>query len=329
MKAAITGASGLVGGNLAAALIDAGHSVRATRRAGTRTEHLDHLAIDWVPGDLDDPAALTEAFRGADVVFHCAAMVSILKRPTPALVQANVGGTRHVIEAVRAAEVSRLVHCSTTAAVGLSTDGSPCDERAPWNFAEHGLDDGYATTKHRAEEVVRAAVEDGLDAVIVNPTYMIGPLDSRPSSGQLVLDIVRGRMPGRTPGINNFVDVRDVVRGMILAWEKGERGERYILGGHNRSYGDFMQLVAEVAGTKAPKRNIPRPAAALLGLLGDLRESLGGEPLINSVSVRYAYSPRFMFTSAKAEAALGYTRGPLEDAIRDCIAWFRAHGKLP
>jgi dihydroflavonol-4-reductase len=136
-------------------------------------------------------------------------------------------------------------------------------------------------------------------------------------------------MPGRTPGINNNVDVRYVLRGMIIDWQKCERGERYILGGENRSYGDFMQLVARVAGTKAPRWNVPRAAATVFGWVGDLRESLGGEPLINSISVRYAYSPRFMFTSAKAEAALGYTRGPLEDAVRDGVAWFRAHGMLP
>lgn len=328
MRAVITGASGLVGGNLAAALIDAGHQVRATRRGRTKTEHLAHLPIEWVAGDLDEPRALTEAFRGADVVFHCAAAVSIRKSATPELVRGNVDGTRHVLEAVRAAGVPRLVHCSTTAAVGASSDGRPSDERARWNLPEHGLADGYAITKHRAEELVHAAVGEGLDAVIVNPTYMIGPLDSRPSSGQMVLDIVRGRMPGRTPGMNNFVDVRDVVRGMILAWEKGARGERYILGGRNLTYGDFMRLVAGVAGTKAPALEVPRAAAFLLGKVGDLREALGGEPFINSVSVRYAYSRAFIFTSAKAESELGYTIGPLEDAVRDAIAWFRAHGKL-
>jgi dihydroflavonol-4-reductase len=329
MKAAITGASGLLGANLAVALVAAGHSVRATKRGTTKVAHLGSVAIEWVPGDLDDTGPLTEAFRGCDVVFHCAAQVGVRRKPTPDLVRGNVEGTKHVIEAVRAARVPRLVHCSTVAAVGLTENGEPCDETAPWNFDKYGLDDGYCTTKHWAEEAVREAVKSGLDAVIANPTFMFGPLDSRPSSGKLIVDIVRGKLPGRTPGMNNFVDVRDVARGMILVGAKGKTGERYILGGENMTYGAIAERIAGIAGTSVSSWNIPYALSAPVGWWGDMIEAFGGEPLLNSVAVRYGYCRTFIFKSDKAKRELGYTIGPIDDAIRDAIAWFRGAGMLP
>jgi dihydroflavonol-4-reductase len=232
---AITGASGLLGGNLAAELAAEGHRVVAMRRAGTCADHLADVAIEWRDAELGDPAALARAFDGAEAVFHCAAAVMIKRRVTPEMTAANVDGTAHVIDACVAAGVARLVHVSSVVAVGLSEDGRPVDETAPWNFDAHGMVDAYAITKHRAEEVV-AGARERLDCVIVNPTYMLGPRDARPSSGKLILDVARRRVPGWTPGINNFVDVRDVARGMIAAWRRGRRGERYILAGEEMTY---------------------------------------------------------------------------------------------
>jgi dihydroflavonol-4-reductase len=327
VRAAITGASGLLGGNLAAELVAAGHQVIATRRAGTRTEHLDDLPIDWRDADLGSTEALTRAFDGADVVFHCAAAVTVVRDVSPALTAANVTGTENVIAAVAAARVARLVHTSSVVAVGLTTNGKPCDETAAWNFDREGLVDAYAITKRRAEDVVERA-RDQIDAVVVNPTYMLGPRDARPSSGQLIIDIVRRRVPGWTPGYNNFVDVRDVARGMIAAWQRGKRGERYILGGHELTYHQVMDEIGHVAGVRPPLFRVPRRIAWLVGKYGDLVERRGKEPLVNSVQIRYAYTDQFRFTAAKAIRELGYTIGPLEPAIRDAITWFRSHGML-
>jgi dihydroflavonol-4-reductase len=327
MRVAITGASGLLGGNLAAELAAAGHQVAAIRRAGTRTAHLEDLAIEWHDAELGSTAAMARAFAGAACVFHCAAQVGVARAVTPAMTAANVTGTANVIEAVISAGVPRLVHTSSVVAVGLSTDGRPCDETARWNFDTEGLDDAYAITKHQAEDVVRGAA-DRVDAVIVNPTYMLGPRDARPSSGRLIVDVVRGRVPGWTPGYNNFVDVRDVARGMIAAWRRGRRGERYILAGHDMTYGDVMRRIAEAAGTRPPRLRVPRAAAWLFGKWGDLVERTGREPVVNSTQIRYAYTDRFRFKSDKATGELGYRCGPLEPALRDAIAWFRSQGML-
>jgi dihydroflavonol-4-reductase len=326
-RVVITGASGLLGGNLAAELAAAGHQVAAIRRAGTKTAHLEDLAIEWHDAELGSVEAMTKAFRGAACVFHCAAAVSVKRDVTPEMTAANVTGTAHVIDAAIAAGVGRLVHTSSVVAIGLSTDGKPCDETAPWNFDSEGLVDAYAITKHQAEEVVREAGKR-LDAVIVNPTYMFGPRDAKPSSGRLIVDVVRGRVPGWTPGYNNFVDVRDVARGMIAAWQKGRRGERYILGGHDMTYREVMQRIAEVAGTRPPRLRVPWPAAWLFGKWGDLVERSGREPVVNSTQIRYAYTDRFRFHSDKASRELGYQVSALEPAVRDAIAWFRGHGML-
>jgi dihydroflavonol-4-reductase len=326
-RVVVTGASGLLGGNLAAELAAAGHEVVATRRAGTRVAHLADVPIAWADAELGSVEALTRAFAGAAAVFHCAAAVSVKREVTEEMTAANVTGTANVIEAAIAAGVPRLVHTSSVVAVGLSTDGRPCDETATWNFDTEGLVDAYAITKRRAEEVVNAA-RDRIDAVIVNPTYMFGPRDARPSSGKLIVDTVRRRVPGWTPGYNNFVDVRAVARGMIAAWQRGRRGERYILAGHDMTYGDVMREIARIAGVAPPRLRVPRPVAWVVGRWGDLVERRGKEPIVNSTQIRYAFTDKFRFASGKAAAELGYEPGPLEPAIRDAIAWFRANGML-
>ena len=324
----ITGATGLLGGNLAAALIAAGHQVVAIRRTAASAAHLDDLPIEWVTAGLDSVPALTAAFTGAAAVFHCAAAVSVVREVKPDMVAANVTGTEHVIAAVEAAGVARLIHTSSVSAVGLATDGKPCDETATWNFDAEGMADAYAITKRQAEDRV-AAARERIDAVVVNPTYMFGPRDAKPSSGKLIVDVVKHRVPGLTPGYNNFVDVRDVARGMIAAWQRGRRGERYILAGHDLTYADIFRTIARVAGTRPPRFHIPYAIARVVGWWGDRVEARGGEPVVNSVQLRYAYSDKFRFASTKARDELGYTFGPIEVAIRDAIHWFRETGRLP
>lgn len=326
-RVAITGASGLLGSNLAAELLAAGHHVIATRRRGTKVAHLDDLAIEWREADLGSTDALAKAFAGAEAVFHCAAAVSVKRVVTPEMTDANVAGTDRVIEACVTAGVNRLVHTSSVVAVGLTTTAKPSDETARWNFEELGLSDAYAKTKHLSEERVHAA-KDRIDAVIVNPTFMLGPRDARPSSGKMIIDVTTRRVPGWTPGYNNFVDVRDVARGMLLAWAKGKRGERYILGGHDMTYRACFAAIARTAGVKPPRFGAPYPIARLIGAFGDFQEWRGKDAMVNTTQIRYAYSDQFRFTSAKAQRELGYSYGPIEPAIADALTWFRAHGML-
>jgi dihydroflavonol-4-reductase len=328
MHTVLTGATGLLGGNLAIELLRRGHTVRATKRATSKISHLSDFDIEWVEATLGDTESLSGAFDGADVVFHCAAQVSVRANVTPQLQATNVDGTQHVLDAMRASGAGRLVHCSSTAAIGVSEDGAPCDEDSPFNMVEHGLGDGYVLTKKASEDLVRAA--DDLDAVVVNPTFMFGPHDAKPSSGSLIVDVAARKTPGYTDGGNNFVDVRDVARGMVRAAQDGRRGERYILGGLNLSYRDIFGRIAAAAGTRPPDIRLPRWAATVAGWAGDLGELItGNEGLINSNTIRWGYCSTFMFSSDKAQRELGYEISPLDDAIRDAIAWFRERGMMP
>jgi len=326
MRAAITGASGLLGANLAILLLEQGVNVRCTRRGKSAVEHLQEFPIEWVNADLGDRHRLTAAFTDCDVVFHCAAAISYYRKPTLETIRTNIDGTRNVIDAVRAAGVPRLVHCSSVVTCAISTNGQPVDETQPWNFPDFGVDEAYSITKRQAEELVLAEVAKGLDAVIVNPGYLLGPYDARPSSGRMIISVMQRSAPGAPTGFNTFVDVRDVARGMISAWQRGRRGERYILGGHNMSYADAWKLMAKVAGVPPMRLIIPRPLALPVGWVGDLRQFITGrEADINSVTVRYAYLTGYQFSSEKAKKELSYVIGPLEPAIRDAIDWFRAH----
>lgn len=327
-RVVVTGASGLLGGNLAEALLAEGHAVRCTRRGSSAVDHLAHLDLEWVEADLGDGDALARAFDGAAAVFHCAAAVSIARKVTPVLQQTNVGGTERVLDAVRRAGVGRLVHCSSTVTVGLSVDGkTPSTEDAPFNFAEYGLADGYVLTKRAAEERVRAASD--VDAVIVNPGFMFGPYDVRPSSGKMIVDVVRGKVPGVSTGWNNFADVMRVADGMIAAWRRGVRGERYILGGENRPYAEMFRRIAEIAGVKAPTRVVPRWLAQIAGVFGDLQGLVTGrDPLISGNAVAWGYSERFIVDSGKARRELGYEAGSPDDGVRAALDWFRRRGTL-
>ncbi len=326
----ITGATGLVGANVALAALDAGHTVRCTRRASSRIDHLEGLPIEWRDADLGDPRALVEALRGADAVIHCAALAAVIPHVTPELVAANITGTQHVMDAVREAAVDRLVHCSSTVAVGVSDHDGPCDEDSPWNLPAQGLDDGYAVTKHQSEQVVLDAARSGtVDAVVVNPTYMFGPYDRRPSSGQMILEVARGRAIAATRGINDFVDVRDVAAGMLLALERGRTGERYILSGQGHSYREIFTLIAGVVGRRPPRVELGRRLLTPVGWVGDAMEKLTGrEQPITTMTLRWGATERYRFTSAKARGELGYTARPVVEGIEAAWAWFRERGMV-
>jgi dihydroflavonol-4-reductase len=325
---AITGATGLLGANVAVEALRRGWTVRCIRRRSSRIEHLAGFDIDWRDADLGAPDALRGAFRGVDAVFHCAASTSVLPTVTPELYDANVTGTDNVLAAIDGA---RLVHCSSTVAVGISEDTRPCDETATWNFERYGLDDGYARTKHMAEERVRQAVAHGaVDAVIVNPTYMFGPYDQRPSSGQMILQVARGRAIAYTPGVNDFVDVRDVAQGMLLAHDAGRAGERYILSGESRSYGEMFTAIAKVVGRPPPRFRIGRRLAAPVGWWGDVvQRATGKEQPVTTMTLRWGCCDAYRFTSDKARRELGYTTRPVDEAVVAAWEWFKTNGMAP
>ncbi len=317
----VTGATGLVGNNVVRQLLHAGHAVRALVRASADPRPLEGLDVERVVGDVTDAAAVTAAVAGASAVIHAAAEVRIGRTGLAAQRLVNVEGTRHVADAARRAGI-RLVHVSTCDAIGRGTPESPATEDTPLPPARLP----YVITKREAERVVLGNVVAGLDAVIVNPAFMIGPWDWKPSSGKMLLEVAAGRGLFAPRGSISLCDVRDVAQGIVAARAHGVSGQRYILAGRTLSWLDLWRHFAEVSGGRRP---ICR-AGPLMIWIGGWGGDVWGmirrrEPSINSASARHAWQERH-YSSARAEQQLGYAIRPAEETVRDAWAWFQEYG---
>jgi dihydroflavonol-4-reductase len=320
----VTGATGLVGNNVVRRLLDGGRSVRVlVRSRGTAIDRsLDGLRVETHTGTLDDERAIGRAAEGAEFVVHSAAMVHVGRRHFDEMHHVNVEGTRTVARAARLAG-ARMIHVSSVDAIGLRPDGSPADEETPPGGM---LECPYVVTKRAAEAAVLEEVALGLDAVIVNPVYMIGPWDWKPSSGRMLLEVGAGWGTFAPPGSNDFVDVRDVANGILAAMQRGRTGRRYILGGHPLTYLDAWRVFARVAGRMQPLGSAPPALVRVAGWFGDLAGCFSRrEPPVNSAATVMSMLPH-NFSCERARAELGYTYRPFETTVQDAWNWFLEHG---
>lgn len=322
MLTVVTGATGLVGNNVVRLLLSRDQRVRVLARSSSDSRPLAGLPIEIVRGDVSDRAALQKACAGASVVVHSAAVVHVGWSGMARQQATNVDGTRNVAEAARAAG-ARMVHVSSVDALGLGTREQPGTEESP---PKGSVPCPYVLTKRAAEVVVLKQVAAGLDGVIVNPTYMLGPWDWKPSSGRMLLEVSKGKALLAPPGGNNFCDVRDVAWGILEAAKRGVTGRRYILGGEALSYLEAWRLFARITGARRPLGNAGRMMLTLAGRAGDLLYRLTGkESDINSAAVKMSMLPHY-FSSARAEAELGYKPRSAEQATLAAWDWFQANG---
>lgn len=326
MKILLTGATGFVGAAVARHLLAAGHEVRALVRKGSDRRNVLDLKITLVEGSLQDEPSLKNAVAGCEGLYHVAADYRLWVPNPKEMYQANVVGTSLLMEAAQAAGVKRIVYTSSVATLGTRADGRPANEETPVKEAD--MIGPYKHSKFLAEEVVRKMVrEKGLPAVIVNPSTPIGPRDIKPTpTGRIIVDCVRGRMPAYVDTGLNIAHVEDVAAGHLLAFEKGEIGQRYILGGDNLSLAEILGMIAKEAGFKPPTLQLPRaPLYPIAFIMEVLARVTGREPIFTVDSVRMA-AKRMFFSSARAESALGYRHRPAHEAIRDALKWFRGNG---
>ena len=330
MTALVTGATGFIGSAVARRLLARGESVRVLARAGGDRRNLAGLDVEIIEGDLRDPAARDTAVRGIDSLYHVAADYRLWV-PNPAEMYAtNVEAASALLRAAATAGATRLVYTSSVATLGIPTDGSLATEDTPVLLAD--MVGPYKRSKYMAEEAVRALVrEEKLPVVIVNPTAPVGPRDVKPTpTGRTVIEAAAGRMPAFVDTGLNLAHVDDIAEGHLLAHDNGVIGERYILGGENLSLQQILQRIAALTGGKAATIKVPHGLILPIAYAAEFaaRAFRTGEPFVTVDGIKLARK-RMFFTHAKAERDLGYTARPVDEALTDAIAWFRAHGALP
>jgi dihydroflavonol-4-reductase len=287
---------------------------------------LEGIAGERVNGDLRDPESLRQAVAGCEAVFHVAADYRLWTREPREMYRCNVEGTRNLIQMAQQAGVRRVVYTSSVATVGFTGDGRLADEDSPVGLGD--MIGHYKRSKFQAEQVALEAGRGGAEVVVVNPTTPVGERDIKPTpTGRIIVDFLRRKFPAYVDTGLNLVDVAEVARGHVAAYEKGKRGERYILGGENLTLKQILDKLAALAGLPSPRVKLPYAVAlatgvvdtAIMGLL------LRREPRVTLDAVRMGRKKMFV-SSAKAQRELGWKIVPVDDALRRAVEWFRGHG---
>lgn len=324
----VTGATGFIGSHVVQCLLEKGFSVCALARPGSRHPDLVGMEVEWRTGDIRSPKQVWEAMEGCDAVFHIAADYRLWCRNPEEIYETNVQGTVHVLEAALARGVKRVVYTSSVGALGLGNHGVPADETAPVCIED--MVGHYKRSKFLAERRAEDFLRQGLPLVMVHPSTPVGPGDLKPTpTGKIIVDFLNGRMPAYLNTGLNLVHVKDVAEGHWLALERGNVGEKYILGNQNLTLAEIFQRLEKISGVPAPRIRLPYTPILVLAKLNDwISRATGVEPLIPLEGVRMARKYMF-FNPEKAVRELGLPQTPVDVALAEAVAWFRDHGYAP
>jgi dihydroflavonol-4-reductase len=312
----VTGATGIVGSHVARLLAERGDEVRVTTRERSRLDNLADVEHTPVPCDILDRRKVRAAMRGVSRVFHVAGLTNLRAHPD-LLFRVNVDGTRIVLEEALRAGVERVVYTSSCAAIGPADRGSTADETQVFRAGGYSL--AYVDAKHEAEaEALRIAAQ-GLPVVVVNPAHVFGRGDLYRSSTSLVLRFLRREIPAYVDGALNIVDAEDVARGHLLADEKGQVGERYILGNRNFTLDRLFADLGRLSGVDPPAVKLPLGAALAFARTV---ERMPGRPVVTTTEV-LASSLWWAYRSTKAKRDLGWKPSHHEDTLESTIGWYR------
>ncbi|MDT8306328.1 MAG: NAD-dependent epimerase/dehydratase family protein [Anaerolineae bacterium] len=327
MRALVTGGTGFIGANLVAELNERGIAARVLHRPRSSLVALDGLYFESVHGDiLEEPEQLARAMEGSEWVFHVAAVSDYWRQGREWLYRVNVEGTRNVLAAAQLAGVRRLVFTSSLTAMGTSPCSRPLDEsnhlsQSPQQFP-------YAHSKVLGEQAVQQAIAGGLDAVIVNPSVVLGPRDVNRGGGSIILEAARGLLRFSAPGGANFIAVEDVVAGHLAAAERGRTGERYILGAHNLTFDEVTATVCEVVGRRPPLFRLRRwmlpPVAVGVAVARGL---FGNRIPLDATHVRLMGACTYA-DSSKARREFDLPQTPFPTMVKRAYNWYRVNGYL-
>ncbi len=326
MNIAVTGATGHVGANMVRTLVAGGHHVRALIHDGNR-RGLEGVGCQFVDGDLLDQPSLERAFGGCERVFHLAARISIVPGDEAAVHAVNVDGTGNVVAACEATRVGRLVHFSSIHALSPAPHDVAIDETRALTSSPRMPP--YDRSKAAAERLVLAGIDRGLDAVIVNPTAILGPHDYGPSAmGRVLLDLYHRRLPALVDGGFDWVDVRDVVAGALAAADRAPRGARYLLSGARKTVRELAALVEDVTGVRPPRLVSPMWLARVGAPFATAVARVAGKQPLYTRHSLHALRNHQLVSHDKATRELGYAPRPLVETLTAAYDWFRAAGAL-
>ncbi len=326
MKVAITGATGHIGGVIVRELLHRGHTVKALVR-GYDTKSLDGLDVEKIHGDLHDITSLKHLMESCDALIHAAALISIDGDMHGLVHRTNIEGTRHVMDAAKAAGIKRVIHISSVHAYSQHPLAEIMDEqRAPAGDNTFA----YDRSKRDGQALALSYASPDMEVLVVNPTSVVGPYDFKPSKlGQAIINMSTGKLPFVFQGGFDFCDGRDVATAIVNALTMGRSGEAYLLGGGWHSLSEFGQILSEVSGHK----NKPIALPTILGWIGlpfikVFARMTKAEPLYtNEALVAVAEGNRHI-NCTKAKTELNYTSRPLRESLSDTCLWFSENGYL-
>jgi len=325
MNIAVTGANGHVGVNLCRELVNLGHQVKALTH--THNQGLKDIKVNRIEGDLLDRDSLIPLLKDVEVVFHLAAKISITGDPDGMVARINSEGTKNMLKIAVDQGVRRFIHFSSIHAFQQHPQHEPLDERRPIVVNE-GF--AYDRSKAEGERAVMAAAANGLDALVLSPTAIIGPADPEPSLiGNAIIDIYNHKIPSLVPGGYDWVDVRDIVSAAISAIDKGRTGEKYLLSGHWHSLKEFSSLIQLHSGRKTVQTVLPLWVARFgLPFITMFSKIAGTKPLYTSESLTIISEGNRMINSNKARNELNFAPRPLSETIKDSIIWLKANNMI-
>lgn len=323
-KAFVTGATGFVGINLCRALLDAGWQVTALHRQGSNIRYLEKLDIDLVVGDITDAASVMKAMpEGLDAVFHVAGDTNLWSANNARQTRINVDGTQNVLAAARTKSVKRFIHTSTISAIGRHEQ--PVDESTVSNAPQSIIN--YERSKFAAEEAVRTAIEDGMDAVILRPGAIMGPFDAG-TWASVFFQLRDGKLAALPPGSVPLNHVDEIVAAHLTAFDRAPPGSLYLLGGEQVAFADLFRKMARAMGIKPPGLVAPRPVLKLFGfLLAGVARFTGKEPDVTPEAAAFLGHDN-RADSSKAQSELGYQLCEVDRCVQDSYDWLKQENLL-
>lgn len=324
MTTLVTGAAGFLGSHVTRQLVARGENVRVLMRASSNNRAISDLSLEYVTGDLRDPASLERAMKDVKRVFHVAADYRLWAKHPQEIYDSNVGGTKNLLAAAKKAGAEQFIYTSTVATIAVDRPEVP-NESTDAKLEE--MIGHYKRSKWMAEQEVRQAAKDGLPAIIAMPTTPVGPWDWKPTpTGKIILDFLNGKMPGYVETGLNFVGVEECAAGHLLVSEKGKVGERYLLGAENLTLKELLDTLSKITGLAAPGMKIPHGVALGVAYVDTVFSRLvGKEPGIPVEGVKIAQHKMFVDCS-RAKRELGFQPGPVVAALERAARWYQANG---